>query len=81
MRKSAPTAPTTIPIAARSAPCRSTSREHVASLRAEGDAHADLLPALRDQVRDHAIDAERREHERRGAEHADQHEHETSVGD
>ena len=46
--------------------------QHVALPGAERDANADLLRALGDGVRDHAVDADHREHERDGGEHRQQ---------
>ena len=46
-------------------------------VRAERHADADLAPALRDEIRDHAVDAERGEQQRDAAEHADEQEHES----
>ncbi len=43
--------------------------DHVAPLRAERDAHAHLVRSLRDVVRDHAVETDRREHQRQRAEH------------
>ena len=43
-------------------------RHDVGDARAERDAHAHLVRALRDAVRDHAVQTDRREHERQSAE-------------
>ena len=62
-RAIAPAKPIASPTITGFSPCRLiiliTSRRR----RAERHAHADLARALRDQPRDHAVDAERREHE------------------
>ena len=46
--------------------------QHVARLRAERHPHAQLLPPLVHAERQHAVDAERRQHERQRREHAHQ---------
>ena len=43
------------------------------TLRAERDADPNLLPALRDGERDHAVEADHREHRRQRAEEPGQH--------
>ena len=40
--------------------------------RAQGEADADLVRPLRDEVRDHAVDADGRQHQRHQSERADQ---------
>ena len=50
------------------APCADDEREHVLPAGAERHADADLLRALRHRVRQHAVDADRREHQRDRAE-------------
>ena len=42
-------------------------REHLAARAAEREPDANLAPALRDAVREHAVDADRREQQRHGA--------------
>ena len=50
-------------------PSRTMSRTTSRDLRAERDAHAHLVRALRDAVRDDAVQTNRREHQREPAEH------------
>src|SRR6185437_6434520 len=46
--------------------------KYVGLARAKGDAHAEFLRALRDGIRDDAIDADDREHQRERREAAEQ---------
>ena len=58
----------------RKAPC-STMLDDSAAIGAERHAHADLVRALRDRVGGHAVEADRREHERDDAEQPGQARH------
>ena len=56
--------PAATPAAASRTPCPSTMPTHVARRRAERHADADLVRALRHEVRHHAVDADRRQQQR-----------------
>ena len=54
--------------------------EHVAVLAADGHADGDFARLLRDGVGEHAVDAERDEHEAGGREHAEDDQDEAGLG-
>ena len=54
--------------------------DQLSAARAERGAHADLARALTDPVREQAVDADDREHQRRGGEHAGQPRQEAARG-
>ena len=52
---------------------------HAAPARAERHAHADLVRTLRDGVRDHAVDAHSRQHQRRSGEEREHEKREAAL--
>ena len=75
MKRASPNAdasPTTTPTSASAMPWKHHHVLHLAGLRAERQADADLLRALLDRVRHQPVDADRREQQRGAAEHRHQ---------
>ena len=64
----APTMPMTTPTATSRSPVSDRQRQHVARRGAQRDADAQFLRALRDGVREDAVDARRAEQQRQPAE-------------
>ena len=57
---------------ARRSPPPTTIRQHIARLCTEREANADLARALGDEIRQHAVDPERAQHEAHRAEQSQQ---------
>ena len=73
---SAPAIPRTTPTPVSSMPCRSTISTML-PLRAERHPQADVVGALRDEVRHHAVDADDRQNQREHRERSEHHHRET----
>ena len=77
----APASPSASPTAASFRLSPTTSPKICRSRRAERQAHADLLRPLRDRVGHHAVDPDRREHQRQPREDRDQRRVEARAAD